>query len=401
MPSLSSADAALAVSCVRYEHAALRFQLAQIKARLRRKYRSDQPRIPAGSPGGGQWTSDGPGTGPQQVLSDATPDNLWRPGVDYAQNTSRGPRGSVFVNGQWLQPTPAQAARLAVAESRANAAIERVREIEPNWRPSASAYETIEGRITSAESEAREAEARWAELGRKGIVPGPYADESISARSPERNFTTAERAEINRIGSETGCHTCGTLDPATSRGNFVLDHQFPTALNFEGRAQRLFPQCQSCSLCQGGYVRGLKYRAPDRYESKALAVPIRSSKWLSMNTIRIAPANSLIFVHDPAHWEGPDVTGKGSAWWTDVCVALGVLCFVDGETEIVLGRSDNVNPGAQPIFDRMIKTPNKRVIVSTIEGETGLRQDTGADLTRVRIWANMVPEPDHVIIGID
>jgi hypothetical protein len=89
---------------------------------------------------------------------------------------------------------------------------------------------------------------------RNTLEGGPYASESISARSSKRDFTVPERAEINRIGSETGCHTCGTREPGTTLGNFVPDHQLPSRLNPEGRAQRLFPQCLSCSLRQGGEV---------------------------------------------------------------------------------------------------------------------------------------------------
>jgi hypothetical protein len=80
---------------------------------------------------------------------------------------------------------------------------------------------------------------------------GPYAGGSIPARSTARNFTRAERAEINRIGAKTGCHTCGTKNPGTMYGNFVLDHQTPSALNWEGAPQRLYPQCKACSDAQG------------------------------------------------------------------------------------------------------------------------------------------------------
>lgn len=86
-------------------------------------------------------------------------------------------------------------------------------------------------------------------LGRVG--PGAHAGESIAARSTARDFSAAERAEINRIGSNTGCHTCGTTSPGTKSGNFVPDHQPPSALNPPGGPQRLYPQCLTCSREQG------------------------------------------------------------------------------------------------------------------------------------------------------
>lgn len=53
---------------LRYEVAALRFEMKLARlVRLMRKYDPSQPRVPAGQPGGGQWTSGGPGAafGPQ------------------------------------------------------------------------------------------------------------------------------------------------------------------------------------------------------------------------------------------------------------------------------------------------------------------------------------------------
>jgi len=81
--------------------------------------------------------------------------------------------------------------------------------------------------------------------------PGPHAGESIPARSTSQRFTAAERTEMNRIGETTGCHTCGTTNPGTRSGNFVPDHQPPSALAPEGTPQQLYPQCINCSREQG------------------------------------------------------------------------------------------------------------------------------------------------------
>lgn len=70
--------------------AALRFQRALIlhMMALQRatKFNPDQPRVPAGNPDGGQWTSGGGGEGinDSRVISDETPDNL-KPGAQYAE----------------------------------------------------------------------------------------------------------------------------------------------------------------------------------------------------------------------------------------------------------------------------------------------------------------------------
>src|SRR5262249_43852571 len=75
-----------------------------------------QSRVPAGNPDGGQWTSARVGTKESRVMSDARRDSDWKPGGRYAQFRPRGP---ILINGRWVQPTPAQAARLSVAEAQA------------------------------------------------------------------------------------------------------------------------------------------------------------------------------------------------------------------------------------------------------------------------------------------
>ncbi len=95
------------------------------------------------------------------------------------------------------------------------------------------------------------------EFGRTGedtLRPGPFAKESITARSPSRDFTKAERNEIDKIGKTHGCHTCGKKEPGTKHGHFIPDHQAPSALNTNGEPQKLFPHCLICSRKQAGQV---------------------------------------------------------------------------------------------------------------------------------------------------
>jgi len=216
-------------------------------------YDPNQPRVAKGRLDAGQWTDTGGGKNTSEISSDATPDNEWRPGSQYAQTRGRG-SVPVRIGNRWFEAEGGQAVRLAAAQARQHNAIARVRELEPNWRPKPSAHETVEGLIRTYEGEARQAETRLAELASVGVCPGPFAAGSIPARGPERNFTTLERAGVNRFGYETGCHTCGTNDPGTRSGNFILDHQPPNALNRLSRDQRLFPHCLTCSLRQGGWI---------------------------------------------------------------------------------------------------------------------------------------------------
>jgi hypothetical protein len=131
-------------------------KLLDLARALKANFDPNQPRVPAGNSDGGEWTRTGTGSATSNT--------------QVAQNPSRGGRSSGQVRlrgGQVVEATPAQEARLAIAQARAARAISQVRELDPNWRPTPSLTKTIEGEISAAEAEAREAEARLAELARE------------------------------------------------------------------------------------------------------------------------------------------------------------------------------------------------------------------------------------------
>jgi hypothetical protein len=93
----------IAIRRERAELQAIKEELAKIRfeikfRRLLRDFKAgfnpNQPRVPAGSHEGGQWTSgsgaDGAGRNDSRVLSDATPDNEWKPGAQYAAARPQG-----------------------------------------------------------------------------------------------------------------------------------------------------------------------------------------------------------------------------------------------------------------------------------------------------------------------
>lgn len=234
------------------------------------KYRPDQPRVPAGSPEGGRWTDGSGGSGPMSFEewlaggwadfgasgSEGAGEELgeWSLPDDEARVEQVGNRGR--GGGAWPGATPGQQARLAASDSQAQAAIRRVQEIDPRWRPPSSMSEGIEGAILSNQAAVRQAEVRLRELQGRGIGPGPFAEEYIPARGPGR-ANAREQAEIDRIGRIFGCHTCGTTRPGTSTGSFIGDHQLPSALKPQS-GQRLFPHCKTCSAKQGGFMLHFK-----------------------------------------------------------------------------------------------------------------------------------------------
>jgi hypothetical protein len=70
-----------------------------------------------------------------------------------------------------LPGTPAQQARLAVAQGRAAQTRRNLERLDPNWRPEVSTYNTLEGQIAHYEAVSRTAETRYAEI-TQGAIPG-------------------------------------------------------------------------------------------------------------------------------------------------------------------------------------------------------------------------------------
>jgi hypothetical protein len=139
------------------------------------KFRLDQPRVPAGQSGGGQWT-DGSG-------NDAPADDSDRPQPASRRRSGQG-------------GTPAQETRHAVAAARARDATRRLRELEPTWEGPQSASETIEGRIAHQEATAAAAEARLAEILRDAIpnTNPSWGMNRLTKELYERGFVLKEPA---------------------------------------------------------------------------------------------------------------------------------------------------------------------------------------------------------------
>ncbi|HET6390781.1 phage portal protein [Hyphomicrobium sp.] len=136
------------------------------------KYNPDQPRVPAGNGDiSGEWTNGSGGGG-------RTDDGR----VRVAQ--ARGGRGRSPISGRFPEATPAQQTRLDQSELLAQRAIQRVRKLEPNWRPQEQAYETIEGQISANAAMARQAEARLSELSR---VPNTNPEWGLNRLRKELN----------------------------------------------------------------------------------------------------------------------------------------------------------------------------------------------------------------------
>ncbi|HZS83841.1 MAG TPA: hypothetical protein VFA50_13280 [Stellaceae bacterium] len=91
------------------------------------------------------------------------------------------------------------------------------------------------------------------------LGPGPYAPPGggVSLSKPLVYPNPKERAQVNQLGTQFGCHTCGTKDFGTRSGNPIVDHQPPRVLNRSGAPAEGYPHCATCSARQGGLLSGI------------------------------------------------------------------------------------------------------------------------------------------------
>lgn len=137
-------------------------------ARLRlalRQFNPAQPRVPAGSPTGGQWVGN---NAPREM-----------------QGRRRGP----------VELTPGLQAQLLAARIGANAAVARVQRLDPTWRPTPSLTSgSAQGDLAALQARRAEAESYLSTLARNGIGDLRFVVESFPARGPGRMTATETRA---------------------------------------------------------------------------------------------------------------------------------------------------------------------------------------------------------------
>lgn len=122
-----------------------------------------------------------------------------------------------------------------------------------------------------------------------------------------------------------------------------------------------------------------------------------------MQTIKIAPPNSLVFISDVDGGVGPDpdaIARSRRIVATDSCVAVCCLAEMDGETEITLGSLEEVKLNEPPAFEGKLETPTHNVVVSTSERTILLQTAVTSSNARLKIWTNRKREPDKIFIGV-
>jgi hypothetical protein len=83
-----------------------------------------------------------------------------------------------------------------------------------------------------------------------------WATRSVPSSGPGK-ILQSERDQLNPIGNQSGCHSCGAASPGTKSGNWIGDHQPVSRMVPAGTPQVLYPHCQACSNTQGLWIINL------------------------------------------------------------------------------------------------------------------------------------------------
>jgi hypothetical protein len=114
------------------------------------------------------------------------------------------------------------------------------------------------------------------------------------------------------------------------------------------------------------------------------------------------PPNQQIVICDPSSRVEVPVWRKGVPWVaTDTCILCMCMIDFEGETTLTLGPGSEVKVDRVPVFDGMLKTPGRRVVLETVWHDPVLETATAGIETRIRIWTNRLETPDEVVVGVD
>lgn len=100
---------------------------------------------------------------------------------------------------------------------------------------------------------------------------------------------------------------------------------------------------------------------------------------------RISPLNSLVFVEAVKGGEPPTPIWGATISSTTSCVSVASYPEQDGPTEVVLGDASDIKPEGKPEFDGHLETPNRTVVVSTVDQLVVLEMPVTDLRTRLRI----------------
>jgi hypothetical protein len=121
-----------------------------------------------------------------------------------------------------------------------------------------------------------------------------------------------------------------------------------------------------------------------------------------MNTSTIVrPVNSIVFISDPGGGVVPEWIRDKFILSTESCISVRCYPEQDGPTTVNMGPLWQVEMDEHPAFDGYLETPNRAVVVETVDRKVILEAKVPTKRTHVRIWVSDLRWPEKVIIGLE
>jgi hypothetical protein len=119
------------------------------------------------------------------------------------------------------------------------------------------------------------------------------------------------------------------------------------------------------------------------------------------HTARISPVNSILFIHGGRDDVRPLPIWGARILATNSCVS--VVCYpeIDGPTDILFGGVKEVGLDRPPDFEGILRTPDRKVLITTVDDQTVLDLPVLAKLTVLKIWRSHPRWPETVTMGTE
>ena len=118
-----------------------------------------------------------------------------------------------------------------------------------------------------------------------------------------------------------------------------------------------------------------------------------------MKKKKYAPENSIVFISDNLDSPAPEHIRGEMVNFNATCVSVCCYPEVDGPTQFYLGNAAEFDGDMNLVFDGIVETPNKTLIISTVEEHVLLRDTVPDSSTRLRIWISHPQWPEKVVVG--
>jgi hypothetical protein len=119
------------------------------------------------------------------------------------------------------------------------------------------------------------------------------------------------------------------------------------------------------------------------------------------HTARISPVNSIVFIHGGRGDVSPLPIWGAQILATNSCVSVACYPEIDGPTDILCGDVKEVGLDRPPDFEGILRTPDRKVVITTVDDQTVLDVPVLAKLTVVKIWRSHPRWPEIVTVGTE